>query len=138
MLKRPLRLAIVTGLVVAGCTLALWEAAAKKKAPAITQCKPDKPCVCNAVGACVRSCSGPGCNFECHSTGSCTFVCPKGKCTATSDGTGATTLDCPGNGCTLDCSGVGSCTLAGCTKDCKTTCSGVGVCTNTCKDPSCS
>jgi hypothetical protein len=135
---RRLRTALVIVVVAVGCSVAWWNAAAKKTGASTAQCKAGKPCVCNQIGACVRTCAGPGCEFECHSTGSCTFVCPKGKCNATSDATGSTTLSCAGNGCNLTCSGTGTCTLAGCKKDCKLTCSGVGVCTNTCKDPSCS
>jgi hypothetical protein len=133
-----LRVTLIVGLVVVACTMGIWSASAKKRGgPSIATCKPGKPCVCTGIGACVRTCSGPGCSFEFHATGSCTFNCPRGTCTSTSDGAGASVLNCPGNGCTMSCSGVGTCTLAGCKKDCTASCSGVGVCTNTCKGSSC-
>ncbi len=76
------------------------------------ECEAGKPCKCEGLGACNRTCVGGGCQFECHGIGACNFHCPDGKCTAKSDATGATNLHCAGGGCRLECSGVGACNCA--------------------------
>src|SRR5262245_31536153 len=49
-------------------------------------CDPGGECVCNGIGSCTLTCTGPGCAFTCSGTGACEFHCPQGGCTATITG----------------------------------------------------
>jgi len=43
-------------------------------------CKPGKPCVCDIIGNCTKSCPSGGCQFECSGTSNCIFDCAAGDC----------------------------------------------------------